>query len=61
MPVLLRMSYCVLQVVPALLRAMFGLLDRMAGLQLALTPPSITHKYTGHAVVTYGVSVASLA
>jgi hypothetical protein len=44
-----------MQVVPAFLRAMFGLLDRMAGLQLALTPPSITHKYTGHAVVNYGV------
>lgn len=56
------MCCCVsMQVVPAFLRAMFSLLDRMAGLQLALTPPSITHKYTGHAVVNYGVSYAQYA
>lgn len=47
------------QVVPALLRAMFSLLDRLAGLQLALQPPSITHTYTGAAVVSYGVPMAS--
>jgi hypothetical protein len=47
------------QVVPALLRAMFGLLDRLAGLQLALHPPSITNTFTGAAVVSYGVPMAS--
>lgn len=47
------------QVVPALLRAMFSLLDRLAGLQLALHPPSITATYTGAAVVSYGVPMAS--
>lgn len=45
-------------VVPALLRAMFDLLDRLAGLQLALHPPSITATFTGAAVVSYGVPMA---
>lgn len=43
------------QVVPALLRAMYGMLDRLAGLQLALQPPRITQAYTGLSVVNYGV------
>lgn len=44
------------QVVPALLRAMFGMLDRLAGLQLALHPPNITKSFTGSAFGNYGVS-----
>jgi hypothetical protein len=36
---------------------MFGLLDRLAALQLALQPHAITQTLTGVILVNYGVSV----
>lgn len=50
-----------LQVVPAMLRAMFGLLDRLAALQLGLQPYAITRAPTGVIMVNYGVSAFGVA
>lgn len=49
----------VLQVVPRLLSALLSLLDRLAAMQLAMTPPTITGRFTGVYHLNYAVPLSA--